>query len=143
MSRAGALLVLVAVPMLLEARVARRNERVLRANGAREPPDDVFAIMRIAYPVCFLAMITEGWYRARGAWRALVVPSARPARIVTRHIRAVPIRATPQLCGSRGRVGRRCTRSAGAADRTVGNRGVWTGAAGACAQRESRPRHWE
>jgi len=73
MSRAGALLVLVAVPMLLEARVARRNERVLRTKGAREPPDDVFAIMRIAYPVCFLAMITEGWYRARGVDELTVI----------------------------------------------------------------------
>ena len=50
--------------MLLEARLARRNERALIAGGAREAPDDVFAIMRVAYPLCFVAMIAEGWYRA-------------------------------------------------------------------------------
>ena len=56
----------VFLPMLLEARLARRNEHALIARGAWEAPNDVFAIMRVVYPLCFLAMIAEGWYRERG-----------------------------------------------------------------------------
>jgi methyltransferase len=58
-------MLVVFVPMLAEARVSRRNERTLRAQGAREPDDDVFAIMRIVYPLCFLAMMVEGFVRGR------------------------------------------------------------------------------
>ncbi len=36
------------------------NEQQLRAKGAIEPPDDVIAIMRWAYPVSFVAMAVEG-----------------------------------------------------------------------------------
>ena len=50
-------------PMAIEARLASRHERALRAQGAVEPPDDVYAVMRIAYPCCFLAMVVEGWLR--------------------------------------------------------------------------------
>jgi len=49
--------------MLLEARLARKNEQALIAGGAREAPDDVFPVMRVVYPLCFIAMIAEGWYR--------------------------------------------------------------------------------
>jgi methyltransferase len=49
--------------MLLEARLARRNEQALIAAGAREAPDDVFPVMRVVYPLCFIAMIAEGWHR--------------------------------------------------------------------------------
>jgi methyltransferase len=48
-------------PMLLEARLSRRNERALRAAGAFEPPGDVYALMQVVYPACFLAMIAEAW----------------------------------------------------------------------------------
>ncbi len=53
------------VPMLLEARRSAANERALRAAGAVEPADDVYALMQVAYPLCFLAMVVE----ALGAWR--------------------------------------------------------------------------
>lgn len=56
------LLVIVFVPMLVEARVAAMNERTLRARGAAEPAGDVYAIMRLAYPAVFLAMILEGFF---------------------------------------------------------------------------------
>jgi methyltransferase len=59
------LMAIVFVPMVAEARVASRNERTLRALGAKEPDDDVFAIMRIVYPLCFLSMIAEGFVRTR------------------------------------------------------------------------------
>jgi len=36
------------------------NERQLRAKGAVEPPGDVIATMRWAYPVAFIAMAVEG-----------------------------------------------------------------------------------
>jgi methyltransferase len=58
-----ALLALVFAPMLLEARRAHRHERVQRARGGVEPPGDVYAVMRFAYPAVFLAMIVEGGWR--------------------------------------------------------------------------------
>ena len=51
--------------MLFEARRSRANERALRAAGAIEPADDVYAAMQIAYPACFLAMVLEAWVRGR------------------------------------------------------------------------------
>jgi len=54
------LLAVVFIPMLIEARVAAINERAQRARGGVEPRDDVHAIMRVAYPAVFLAMIVEG-----------------------------------------------------------------------------------
>ena len=63
-----ALLAIVFVPMLVEARRANRNERLQRARGGIEPPGDVYAVMRIAYPAVFLAMIAEG------AWRQAAAP---------------------------------------------------------------------
>jgi methyltransferase len=63
-----ALLAIVFVPMLVEARRANRNERLQRARGGIEPPGDVYAVMRIAYPAVFLAMIVEG------AWRQAAAP---------------------------------------------------------------------
>ena len=60
----AALLVLVFAPMLLEAYVSALNERAQRASGGFEADGDVYAIMRIAYPAVFLAMITEGWWRS-------------------------------------------------------------------------------
>lgn len=53
----------VFVPMLLEAVWSRRNERVLREQGAREPVGDVYGVMQIVYPGAFLVMLTEGWVR--------------------------------------------------------------------------------
>jgi methyltransferase len=46
--------------MVGEAILSAHNEAALRARGAVEPPDDVFATMRWAYPACFLAMGLEG-----------------------------------------------------------------------------------
>ena len=54
------LLAIVFIPMIVEARLAAVNERAQRARGGIEPPGDVYAIMRIAYPAIFLAMIAEG-----------------------------------------------------------------------------------
>jgi methyltransferase len=56
-----ALLVVVVVPwLLLETWRSRRHERALRAAGAIEPADDVYAWMRIVYPGMFVAMTLEG-----------------------------------------------------------------------------------
>jgi methyltransferase len=54
---------LVYIPMLVEARRASRNERDQRARGGIEPRDDVYAVMRFAYPALFLAMIVEAAIR--------------------------------------------------------------------------------
>ena len=51
------------VPMLVEARRAAVNERAQRGRGGVEPPDDVYKMMRVAYPGCFLAMLLEGLWR--------------------------------------------------------------------------------
>ena len=50
---------LVFVPMLVELARARRNERKQRARGGFEPQDDVYPLMRIAYPAAFVAMLAE------------------------------------------------------------------------------------
>jgi methyltransferase len=67
------LLIVVFVPMLVEARRAARNEHAQRSRGGVEPPGDVYAVMRIAYPAAFLVMIGEGfWRHAQGEpayWR--------------------------------------------------------------------------
>jgi methyltransferase len=57
------LLAVVFIPMLVEARIAAINERAQRARGGVEPKDDVYRIMRIAYPGVFLAMILEAAVR--------------------------------------------------------------------------------
>jgi methyltransferase len=46
--------------MLAETQLSRFNERHLRAKGAIEPPDDVYPLMRLAYPASFVAMGIEG-----------------------------------------------------------------------------------
>jgi methyltransferase len=50
----------VYVPMLIEARRAAAHERVQRARGGVEPAGDVYALMRVAYPLAFAAMLVEG-----------------------------------------------------------------------------------
>src|SRR5688500_10197049 len=56
---AAALAVVIAC-MLAELALSRRNERLLVARGAVEPPDPVYNIMRWAYPGTFVAMAAEG-----------------------------------------------------------------------------------
>jgi methyltransferase len=59
--QAVALLVVIVLPwLLLETWRSRRHERALRAAGAIEPADDVYAWMRIGYPGMFAAMTAEG-----------------------------------------------------------------------------------
>jgi methyltransferase len=56
-------LLLVFVPMLIEARRSARNERGQRARGGVEAPGDVYSTMRVAYPAGFAVMIAEGAWR--------------------------------------------------------------------------------
>jgi len=67
------LLALVFIPMLIEARVAAVNERAQLARGGVEPPGDVYALMRVAYPGVFLAMIVEGFWRSSGVASSMFV----------------------------------------------------------------------
>ena len=46
--------------MVIEAAVAARHDRALRALGAIEPAGDVYRAMQLAYPAAFLAMLAEG-----------------------------------------------------------------------------------
>ena len=57
--------VLVLVVMLGEAMRSRDNERVLRRDGAAEPPDDVYRAMAWVYPLIFVALGFEGLLRGR------------------------------------------------------------------------------
>jgi methyltransferase len=54
---------IVFVPMLFETVWSRRNESRLRASGAVEPAGDVYWLMLITYPLGFVAMLAEGWWR--------------------------------------------------------------------------------
>jgi methyltransferase len=51
------------VPMIAEALRSRQNERRLREAGAIEPARDVYAVMQVAYPASFGAMIAEASLR--------------------------------------------------------------------------------
>lgn len=53
-------LLVVLLLMLGESRRSARNERRLRQRGAVEPPGDVYATMRWAYPAAFVVMACEG-----------------------------------------------------------------------------------
>lgn len=57
-----AALTLLAVLLIMagEAALSSHNERVLRARGAVEPDEDVYRLMRWAYPLSFAAMAIEG-----------------------------------------------------------------------------------
>jgi methyltransferase len=46
---------------------SRANERILRARGAIEPPDDVYRAMAWVYPAAFIAMGVEGFALGRGS----------------------------------------------------------------------------
>ena len=58
-----ALGLMVFIPMLVEAAVAGRHDRLLRAQGAIEPIGDVYRLMQVVYPGAFLAMMLEAWLR--------------------------------------------------------------------------------
>ena len=53
-------LFVVLIFMLGEAVLSRRNERWLRAQGAVEPPGDVYRAMQMVYPGAFVVMAIEG-----------------------------------------------------------------------------------
>lgn len=55
----GTLAAVIAV-MAGEAVLSAHNASLLRARGAVEPPDDVYRLMRWAYPGAFVAMAAEG-----------------------------------------------------------------------------------
>jgi methyltransferase len=65
-------LLLVYLPMLIEARLSAAHDRQLRASGATEPPGDVFRAMQIAYPATFVAMIVEAGLRHVTLDRAVI-----------------------------------------------------------------------
>jgi len=57
---AGVTVLAALLIMAGEAVLSSFNERLLRARGAIEPPDDVIGTMRWAYPLSFVAMGIEG-----------------------------------------------------------------------------------
>ena len=63
---------LAAAFLVVESLVSFRNERKLRAQGAVEPPDDVWRLMAVTYPLAFAAMFAEGFARG-GPSRAVFI----------------------------------------------------------------------
>lgn len=64
--------------MLAETRLSRQNEAALRAQGAIEPPGDVYKAMAWLYPSAFVLMGIEGAWRAHlvgTEWAAFQSPS--------------------------------------------------------------------
>ena len=61
--------------LILEALRASRNERAQRSRGGVEPAGDVYRLMQVAYPGCFVAMIVEGAMRGAPS-RDLMVAGA-------------------------------------------------------------------
>jgi len=61
--------------MAVEARRAARNERTQRTLGGVEPEHDVYALMRVAYPGAFAAMLVEGALRGTPP-RPLIITGA-------------------------------------------------------------------
>lgn len=55
------------LPMAAEAWLSMGHERALRGAGAVEPDGDVYRLMRVAYPACFLAMAAEAAIRHAAA----------------------------------------------------------------------------
>jgi methyltransferase len=73
----------VFAPMLAEALLASRNERVQRARGAVEPAGDVYPLMRVVYPASFLAMLIEGGRApAPPAWLAAGLAIFAAAKLI-------------------------------------------------------------
>ena len=62
----------VFLPMILEALRSASHESHLRARGGVEPEDDVYPLMRLAYPAAFVAMIAEGVARGGAGTAGLV-----------------------------------------------------------------------
>jgi methyltransferase len=60
-------LVVVFAMMFVEWRISRHNEQGLRARGALEPAEDVYATMQWAYPAAFVAMALEGAFFGSGS----------------------------------------------------------------------------
>ena len=72
MIRAAIVALVAFVPMIAEARRSRRHERILRARGAIEPSGDVYRVMQVAYPACFVAMAGEAVVREVPLGRSFV-----------------------------------------------------------------------
>ena len=83
--------VAVFVLMAIEAVIAARHDRALRALGAVEPARDVYRAMQFAYPAAFAAMIAEGAWRgagpdgvaAAGAWLFIAAKALKYWAIAT------------------------------------------------------------
>jgi methyltransferase len=59
--------------MLVEAGRATRNERVQLRRGGIEPSNDVYGLMRVAYPGVFLAMLIEGLFHREPSGTLLTI----------------------------------------------------------------------
>lgn len=67
---ATAFIVIIFATLAAEAALSRRHERILRAEGAIEPPHDVYRAMQMAYPACFVALTAEALLRHGAALAA-------------------------------------------------------------------------
>ncbi|MCC7009167.1 MAG: hypothetical protein IT184_10145 [Acidobacteria bacterium] len=68
--------------MLAEQRASARHEQQLRAEGAIEPPGDVYRALALTYPAAFLIMGLEGIWRASHQAAAAGGPSWAASGVV-------------------------------------------------------------
>ena len=66
--------------LIAEARLSRANERALTGRGGFAPRGDVYRVMAVLYPAAFLAMATEGLWRAS---KGLATPAGGPNWLVS------------------------------------------------------------
>jgi methyltransferase len=70
MTAVAVLAAAIVLPMLAETWLSAAHDRALRAQGAVEPPGDVYRLMAVVYPGAFLAILAEGFLRGAPADRA-------------------------------------------------------------------------
>ena len=96
---------LVGLIMLGEAHLSKRHEHVLRARGAVEPPDDVYRVMQVMYPTCFVMIALEGAFRGTASapwWLAGAVLFAASKALKCWAVGALGVRWTFRVLVLRG-----------------------------------------
>lgn len=112
--------------LVAETLWSHRNERRLRAQGAREPDGDVYGLLRMAYPAGFVCAIAEGMLAG--------VPGAAAAGMLVFALAKAPRR--PWAMASLGE--RWCFRLLRV---PPGSRPLFTGPPGGCGIPTTSPSH--
>ncbi len=104
----AAFVAVIVILLLVESWWSRLNERQLRLLGAREPADDVYRWMQVAYPASFGLMIAEGLLAPSGGmpvWGALGFAAAKGLKYLGHRVAGFPL-VLPRAGAARFRAGR-------------------------------------